>query len=274
MYRMTPPSYIFHNSDQGREQARLRLIERYHDARTRQRLRRIGLSPTGQYLEIGPGAGSIMRWMARTVRPHGQVTAVELNPRFIAPATLPNLSLIHGDISRVPLSSKTFHLAHARFTFIHIRKAKLTLTRIVQALRPGGWLVLEEPDFTIARISAGPKRWIRSVQRVNNAIECMFVNAGLDPSFGHTLPALLQGMGLTNLTVEHDAPLVRGGSPMATIMKWSALQLTQHYLATGQATKNDLKRYACFTDDPQCWAIYHATVAVLAQKPQTRSGQT
>ena len=112
----------------------------------------------------------------------------------------------------------------------------------------------------------GPKGLGRSVQRVNEAIQHMFSNTGLDPAFGVKLPGLLQDMGLVNLTVDNDTPLVQGGSPMATIMKLSAHQLAERYLATGRVTKTDLTRYVRFTEDPDSWAVYHATVAVMAQK--------
>ena len=114
--------------------------------------------------------------------------------------------------------------------------------KIIEALRPGGWLVLEEPDFSVARVVTGPKGLGRSVQRVNEAIQHMFSKAGLDPAFGVKLPCLLQELGLVNLAVENHTPLVQGGSPMATIMKLSAYQLAERYLATGRLTKTDLTR--------------------------------
>jgi len=265
--------------------------------------------------------------------------AIELNPRFLSRNTPPNLTLIQGDINKVPLPSNTFQVAHARFTLIHtgnvekrrqrrsrpfavltyyeyaprvkmaaalldelfrtfpstddawliwsfywllecnIQQAhaqshQRALKKIIEALRPGGWLVLEEPDFSVARVVTGPKGLGRSVQRVNEAIQHMFSNTGLDPAFGVKLPGLLQEMGLVNLAVENDTPLVQGGSPMATIMKLSAHQLAEKYLATGRVTKTDLTRYIRFAEDPDSWAVYRATVAVVAQKPRKGSTKT
>ncbi len=61
---------------------------------------------------------------------------------------------------------------------------------------------------------------------------------------------------------------------MATIMKLSAHQLAERYLATGRVTKTDLTRYVRFSEDPDSWAVYHATVAVMAQKPRGVSTKT
>lgn len=268
---MNQSPYVFQKTSDQLERDRLQLIEGYHDPFTRRRLRQTGLAPKWNCVEVGPGAGSIMRWMARKVGPQGQVTAVELNPRFIAGTTLPNVTLIHGDISRALLPADSFHLAHGRFTFIHTPRYKAALKNIFQALRPGGWLVLEEPDFSVARVVTGPKLLSHSVQRINEAIEHMFLNAGLDPAFGITLPGHLQKIGFNNLTVENATPVVKGGSPMAMIMQRSANLLGGQYLATGRATKTDLTRYTRFAEDPRYWAIYHGTVAVMAQKPKNGS---
>ena len=50
---------------------------------------------------------------------------------------------------------------------------------------------------------------------------------------GLKLPALLQRRGLQDIAVENEAPLCAGGSGMATVMKMSAEQLREKYLATG-----------------------------------------
>jgi hypothetical protein len=51
-------------------------------------------------------------------------------------------------------------------------------------------------------------------------------------------------------------------------MKMSALQLREKYLATGVVTEQDLDQYCDFVDDPQTWAIYYATVAVIGRKSE------
>jgi len=262
--------YIFHQTRAGRELARLKLIERYHDPRTRQRLLATGIQAGWNCLEIGPGAGSIMRWLSRTVGPTGAVVAVDINPRFVHRTRTKNIQVVQGDIATTPLPATTFHLIHARFVCIHSPHSPKILTRLVNALRPGGWLVLEEPDFSAARVAAGSKATGQSVERVNRAIMRMFENAGLNPAFGLNLPARIQKLGLVQLAVDHEVPLTQGGSPLARIMKASAKQLTPQYLATGVVSKTDINRYVRFADHPESWAIYHGTIAIRAQRPKAR----
>ncbi|BAY08645.1 hypothetical protein [Calothrix sp. NIES-2098] len=94
----------------------------------------------------------------------------------------------------------------------------------------------------------------------------MFANRGLDYALGVKLPAILQRLGLQNLSVENDTPLANGGFGIATVMRMSAIQLAENYIATGQATGDDIAQYCQFANDPSTWAIYHATVGVIAQK--------
>ena len=105
-----------------------------------------------------------------------------------------------------------------------------------------------------------------SLRKVNQAIEHMYATLRMDYALGLKLPALMQRRGLQHLTVENDAPLCAGGSGMATVMKMSAKQLGEKYLATGVVGQSDLERYCRFADDLSSWAIYYATIAVSGQK--------
>ena len=137
---------------------------------------------------------------------------------------------------------------------------------MVDSLKPGGWLVLEEPDFSASRGITGDEQELASLRKVNQAIEQMYATLRMDYQLGLKLPALMQQRGLQHLTVENDAPLCAGGAGMATVMKMSAEQLREKYLATGVVRQSDLERYCRFADDPNSWAIYYATIAVSGRK--------
>ncbi|MEC4673599.1 MAG: methyltransferase domain-containing protein [Nitrospirota bacterium] len=258
--------YIFNQTQENRERDRLKLIEQYHDPRTRKRLLATGIKAGWKCLEVGPGAGSIMRWVAKAVGTKGKVVALDINPHFVTRTRSTNIQIVKGDIASTTFPAHSFHLIHARFVLIHTPAYRRALANMIPALRPGGWLVLEEPDFSAARVVGGTKRAKQSVERVNRAIMKMFEDAGLNPAFGLEIPTHLQQLGMSHLTVENEVPITQGGSPLATIMKLSAAQLRETYLATGVVTESDITRYDRFAEDPKTWAIYHGTVAVRAKK--------
>jgi hypothetical protein len=57
---MTQSEYVFQRVEDQRELERLRVIEVVFDPASRRRLLGTGLQAGWSYLEVGPGAGSIM----------------------------------------------------------------------------------------------------------------------------------------------------------------------------------------------------------------------
>jgi SAM-dependent methyltransferase len=261
---MSTSQYIFDNSQDASELKRLQAIERIFDPKSKKRILSTGIANGWRCLEVGAGAGSIARWMSEIVGESGRVMAVDLDTRFIADINLPNIEVIKSDIQNLSLEHHSFDLIHARYVLIHISDFRLALANMLKLLKPNGWLVLEEPDFSAARAIAG--QGMESVNRVNQSIWQMFENRGMDYAFGVKLPAILQEFNLELLCVENDAHLVNGGSSVAKMMKMSTLQLAEKYISTGKSTHEDIEKYCQFAEDQSAWAIYYATVGVIAQK--------
>jgi SAM-dependent methyltransferase len=148
----------------------------------------------------------------------GHVLAVDLNTRFLSGLAGANLEVREADIREPEIEPDSFDLAHARFVLIHVPDWKGALAAMIRCLKPGGWLVLEEPDFSSSRSLAGPAELRRAFDNVHRAIEAMFRQRGLDHAFGARLPALLLDGGLEAIAIENDASIVPGGSPLARMM--------------------------------------------------------
>ncbi|MDR4474674.1 MAG: methyltransferase domain-containing protein [Nitrospira sp.] len=254
--------YVFHTSEEPRELVRLHMLERIFDAGTQRRLLATGLTSGWHCLEVGAGAGSIVRWLEQRVGPSGKVVALDTNPRFLRGSGSSTIDILQGDICDMELPLATFDLVHARYVMIHIAEYRRAFERMLRCVKPGGWVVLEEPDFQAARAVVGSEERRASFGRVSDAIERMFASLGMDHALGVKLPALFQHHDLTQLTVEHEGHLSAGGGMVAQMMKLSAEQLRDKYIATGMVTEADIEEYGRLADDPDSWAIYYATVAV------------
>jgi ubiquinone/menaquinone biosynthesis C-methylase UbiE len=255
--------YIFQNTRDKSEWDRLRAIEAIFDPATRRQILAAGLKSGARCLEVGAGAGSVMGWLAEQVGPSGHVTAVDINTRFLE-AALANAEILAGDIRGMTFKRNSFDLIHARYVLVHIPESALVLDLLWKALKPGGALVIEEPDFSAYRGVSGAD--LPSFNNVHQGILHMFTAKGADPALGIRLPMLFQGVGAKNVLVENDSPLSRGGSGVALMMNMSAIQLKGHYLATGKVNALDLEGYGRFTQDPETWAIYYATIGVTGFK--------
>ncbi len=260
---MTASGYVFGDVADARELHRLRRIEGALDKASRRVRARNTRADGWSCLEGGAGAGSIANWLADAVGPSGKVVALDVAPR--GRDLRGNVQGVRRDI-REWEAQGAHHLAHARYVLIHIPDFERAIARMVASLRPDGWLVLEEPDFLASRFVRGSGEHAASFGRVNAAIERMFVGRDMNPSLGAVLPAALRTLGLTLVAVESEAHLVSGGSEIALMMKASTEQLRDKYVATGLASDDDIENYSRFAEDEDAWAIYYATVRVLARR--------
>ncbi len=267
---MTESNYTFAGVESDRELERLRRLEKAFDPASRRRLEVAGIGRGWRCLEVGAGAGSVAAWMAERVGAEGEVVAVDLDVQFLDASRMPGVRIVQGDVRELELPAERFDTVHARYVLIHNPDSGSVLDVMLRALKPGGCLVLEEPDFTAARGVRGADR--EAFERVNQAILAMFEAGGKDPALGLRLPAALADRGLTLELVDNDVPLCQGGHPIADVMSRSTIQLRNKYLATGCATEEDLAGYSRFASEPTSWGIYYGTVGVIARKPLMQRG--
>lgn len=261
---MADNDYVFQDTDTQREWQRLRRIEEVFDPASQRRLLAAGVRTDARCLEIGPGAGSLAKWMAGQAGPSGRVTAIEINPRFLTGRT--EFDVVQGDIREVSLPAHSYDVIHARYVLLHIPDFRAAMANMLSALKPGGFAVLEEPDFTTAKPVNGTEKEMTAVRRVNQAIEAMYRAKGIDPAFGASLPVLAVEYGLTDIRVDVDCPLVPGGVGVADVMAQSAEQLVDRYVATQVASREDVWTYVDVCRRPDRWAFYYATVGIIARK--------
>lgn len=255
--------YIFKRNQQEQELLRLRMIEEALDPVTITHLQATGIRGGWRCLEVGAGAGSVMQWMASAVGACGQVVAVDTNTNHIRHLSAAPYQVVEGDFLDISLDGE-FDLAHCRYVLIHNRRSQDMLKKLCALVRPGGFLVIEEPDFTSARLlnrGGDPAQ-----QRVNDAICQMFEQMQLDPAYGLSLPAKIAAERLQILRVVGHLHLNRGGDTMARMMGESTRALADKYVATGEATPADTEKYIENANDTRFWAVYYSTVSAVAVK--------
>lgn len=263
---MTKRAYVFSDAREAREWERLCAIQEEFDPGTFRRLARLGVGPGASCLEVGPGAGSVMRWMCERVGSTGKIVAIDLNPKFVAAEALSNLEIRQADICSAELEPGQFDLVHARYVLLHIHDAQKAFSKMVSALKPGGWLLIEEPDFTTQQPVGENRPDTEVVTRVFDSILKLYTSMGIHPTLGRNLPALFQKERLLEIGSEVHLPFSPGGSRMAKIMKMSVDHLAERLIDTGIPTKKDMTRFIQLSDDPTSWMMYYATISVWGRK--------
>ena len=214
-------------------------------------------------VDAGAGAGELAVWLAERVSPAGHVLVLASEPG----ATAPNVETRRASVLAAALEPDSFDLIHERAALIHAPQFVEVLAALLRALRPGGWLVLEEPDFSAARAFTGSFGQRQGFTNVNRAREALFRADRTDFGFGARLPGLLQARGLEVRATENDAPIVRGGAPQTARVAAEVASRAEAYRGTGLVSPQDLDDYLSFAADSSCWAIPHATVRAAGRKP-------
>lgn len=262
-------AYIFRFAEDGSELPRLKMLEAVADPGSLAILERLGGVAGKRVLEMGPGAGSLLRHFLSHETTSTEVWAVDLDLRFLQDLKSPRLHLIEGDIRTVELPQNHFQLIHGRYFLQHIPEAEAVLRRLVDLLEPGGILFLEEPDMSIGRaVSVPHPEWSPAVERVYAACVDVLHRRRVHARMGPQLPRLLNEAGLQGVSWEGNNELDRGGSTLARMMGLSMAQLADQLLSTGLVQQQDLDHYARATADPAAWILYFATYRAWGRKGQ------
>jgi SAM-dependent methyltransferase len=260
--------YVFDTSLQ-RELDRMRGIEALFDHPSERLLAARGVGPGWRCLEVGCGAGGVATWLARRVGADGHVLAIDLDTRFVDPSGLDNLELRQQNLVSGELEEASFDLAHARAVLEHIPERDFALERLIAALKPGGWLVLEDVHFggpagaTMARYMYPPS-FADTWERLGRAIEIVFAAAGADASLGPRLPGLFKEAGLVNVGAEVHTPVVQGGSD--PFMPLTIEQLSGRLLETGLVREEDIQAFLTLTRDPDSFYLPPLMVSAWGQR--------
>lgn len=148
---MSESRYPFDNAaPQARD--RFANLSTLYDEVTRRHLDRFGIGGGWTCLEVGAGGGSVAGFMSERVGPAGHVVATDINVDWMAGSLPANVELRRHDIGVDPLPEHAFDLVHARAVLTFVPERQSALMRMVAALKPGGWLLVEE--------LVPPRRWI------------------------------------------------------------------------------------------------------------------
>lgn len=255
--------YIFDTHKADRELHRLKLIEAAFDPDSISFLNKTPLKKGSHCLEIGPGAGSILAWLGNKVGPSGRVVGVDKDTKYLRHLAYAPFEVIQGNFAEIPFE-RPFDLMHCRYVLIHNPEEKQLIPKIKKVLKPGATLVLEEPDFTCAMYLNDSDDLPQ--KRVNRAICQMFVDAGLNPAYGLSLPLKLQQNGFEIVEVKSNMHLCPGGSLVAQVMGESAKALRDKYVATGETKDEDIQQYITNAENTEYWSVYYSTISVIAKR--------
>jgi SAM-dependent methyltransferase len=235
--------YLLDNR-QAEAGARFGALAELFDPWTFGHIERLGIAAGWRCWEVGAGGASVPRWLAARVGESGRVLATDIDVSWVgAGGSGPVVEVRRHQMGRDDPPDETFDLVHARLVLVHVVDRDAALRSMVAALRPGGWLLLEDADPALQPLICpdehGPAQ--RLANRLRAGFRELLGQRGADLAYGRTLPRLLRGAGLADVAADAFFPVT---SPACDRLEAATVrQVRAGLIAAGLATAAEIDEH-------------------------------
>jgi SAM-dependent methyltransferase len=166
-------------------------------------LGRLGVGPGWRCVDVGAGGGDVSVALAEMVGRDGRVYAVDSDP--MARDEVARVAAAHAQVIALTQAGEDLalpeavDLAFCRFLLMHVLDPLVVVRMMAKVVRPGGWVVAQEPITSAGRIGGAP----------------LSMPEARHPDVGAVLPALVRDADLEVVDAWAEAPAGVGPGPVA-----------------------------------------------------------
>jgi SAM-dependent methyltransferase len=229
---MTDQGYLLDNRAADASQ-RFEALAAVFNPWTFQHLDALGLGSGWRCWEVGAGGPTVPAWLAGRVGPGGEVVATDIDVSWMRDDDA--YRTLQHDVARDDPPGDRFDVVHTRLVLTHVPERDEGLRRMARALRPGGWLLVEDFDVTLQPLACldpvadADER----ANRIRERFLALLVGRGVDVAFGRTLPRRLRSLGLVDVRADAYEPLAVPATP--ALEQANVQQVREGLTATGLA---------------------------------------
>src|SRR4030095_2600189 len=238
-------SYLL--AGQQTELERLQLQSRVWEPAGRSLLAQLPHGSGLTVVDVGCGVMGWLRILSEWVGPTGRVIGSDFDDKMLSSARLfleverlGNVTLVKDDLFSSQFQPGSFDLVHARFQIAPLGRADDQLAVFRRLLKPGGWLVLEDPDMASWRVNPDAP----SVRRLIELIEEGFRAAGGNFNSGRELPSFFHELGLEPHLSAHVVALPPGHPYLRLPLQFAASLRPRLEALIAKADLDDLLKQA------------------------------
>jgi len=257
--------YMFDN-DHPEAARQLDLLGQILDRHSAQVLSRTGIRAGWRCLDIGAGAGTTTTWLAGLVAPTGRVTALDIEPRYIPAGD--GIDVQQGDVRTTQLPDACYDLIHLRLVLMHLPQRERVLRRLVQALKPGGWLIVSDWDcrWTDLLVHAADPAAQSAFTAFQVTITGLAAANGADLGWASRAPLAMRDAGLTELTAVAYNEMWAGGTAGCLLHASNSRQMQPQLLRRGiTEAQLDVLRHSM--QQPDTLAYLYTMFSTTGRRP-------
>jgi SAM-dependent methyltransferase len=247
------------------EQQRVRHIETFLDPVAARRLEATGIDKGWRCWEAGAGSGSIARWLAERIGSGGTVLATDVNTRLLNHLP-PNVEVWRHDLLTDAIEPASHDLVHCRAVLQYTKDPDAALQRLAQAVKPGGWLVVEEIDCGLLALSGSPGAAEATALMHDMMGRLGARNLG-DYYLGRKLPGMVADLGWDDFGT--DAVIAMGvkGSDEFEAVRLSWPEMRSAAAVLTEASQDDLSNIDSAWDAASARIVSIACFGAWGRKP-------
>ena len=266
--------YLFDNAAEREARARMTALAAQHNDATFRYMEKCGIALGWNCLEIGAGDGSVARWMAARVGREGFVLATDIDPRFVlqdGSANPANMEVRVHDIVTDSLPEGVYDLIHARLVLVWLPTRLSVLDKLVKALRPGGWLLIEDYDTRLVppELAAPDATVAAKFAKMKDALLELMTRRGLGHTYARELHHRLRERGLVLVESHGAIATFAGGSPGADLQQANFHQVHKAAIGAGLVSEAEFEEVMVLLCDPQFTAFTPTMFSAMGRKPET-----
>jgi hypothetical protein len=218
------------------------------DDGTVRRVEALGIGAGDRCWLVGAGGPSLARRLARVVAPTGTVLATDIDPSWFPEEPLPGVEVARHDVAADPPPPGGFELAHARLVLVHVPAREQALAHMAAAVRPGGWVLVEDFDLQMQPVAVTDPRSEddERANRIREGFRLLLAERGADPAWGRTLPRRMRDLGLVDVCADAYLPLALGAA--RRLERANVEQVRDALVARDLVSAEDIARHLAAVD--------------------------
>jgi 2-polyprenyl-3-methyl-5-hydroxy-6-metoxy-1,4-benzoquinol methylase len=237
----------------------------------------IGVAEGSHCIDVGCGAMGILPLLSARAGADGVVVGIDKAPELIAAARAlvtadghDNVRLVEADIWQNDLSKASFDLVHARFVLPHVGDAHGAVQKLIELAKPGGVVLLQEPDHNSWSFHPQLPEWRRLLSLGESTMEKL----GVDMNIGRRTFQLLRSAGLEDVTVRAAIIALQDRDPYMRMALTAVSTIREPILRMNAIGAEELDALVAAVerhiDRPDTYQLSFTTTQVWGRRPLHR----